>query len=216
VTLSTPRTFVSIMRSQSSGSASWIGASPAASPAEFTSTSTSRHVSGSAPSAARTASRSRTSSVIASVPMPCSCSSSSASASSRSPRRATSTSRSPAAANERAHASPMPLDAPVTTTVRFAIRTRRSSRRAGRTRSSQCQATARDSTMRSMSAPEAPERGHVLAVRDADDVLLDDRAGVEVLGDVVGGRADQLHAALTCLPVRVRTDEGRAAGSGAR
>ena len=57
-------------------------------------------------------------------------------------------------------------------------------------------ATARASTVRSMSAPSADQRVDVVAVRDADHVLLDDRAGVELLGDVVGGRADQLDPAL--------------------
>src|SRR6185503_12268480 len=36
------------------------------------------------------------------------------------------------------------------------------------------------------------ELGNRLAVRHADHVLLDDRAGVELLGDVVGGGPDQL------------------------
>ena len=43
---------------------------------------------------------------------------------------------------------------------------------------------------------------------DAHDVLLDDRARVELLGDVVGGRADDLHAALARAPVRVGAREG--------
>ena len=50
--------------------------------------------------------------------------------------------------------------------------------------------------MRSMSRPRRDHRLGVLAVRDAHDVLLDDRAGVELLGHVVRGRADDLHAAL--------------------
>jgi hypothetical protein len=47
------------------------------------------------------------------------------------------------------------------------------------------------------------------AVGRAHDVLLDDRAGVELLGDVVGGRADDLHAALVGPAVGVRAREGR-------
>ena len=48
---------------------------------------------------------------------------------------------------------------------------------------------------------QAGERGHVVAVRHADHVLLDDRARVELLGDVVRGGADQLHAAVVRLVV---------------
>ena len=43
----------------------------------------------------------------------------------------------------------------------------------------------------------------------ADDVLLDDRPVVEFLGHVMAGRADEFHAALGCLMVRPRADEGR-------
>ena len=60
-----------------------------------------------------------------------------------------------------------------------------------------------------MSAPEPRERVDVVAVRDADDVLLDDRPGVELLGHVVRGRADQLHAALARLRVRLGAGERR-------
>lgn len=55
------------------------------------------------------------------------------------------------------------------------------------------------------------ERHHVgrgVGVGDAGDVLLDDRALVEVSGHVVGGRADQLDAALVGLRVGARTLEG--------
>ena len=56
-----------------------------------------------------------------------------------------------------------------------------------------CQRTARDNTT-------FPGRGllhqvfHVVAVRDAGDFLLDDRAVVQHFGDVVAGGANQLHA----------------------
>ena len=39
-------------------------------------------------------------------------------------------------------------------------------------------------------AADPAQVGHVLAVIDAPDVLLDDRAGVEILGYVVGGGTD--------------------------
>ena len=77
------------------------------------------------------------------------------------------------------------------------------------TRSSRCHFTARASTVRSMSRPSRTIVLDVLAVGDARDVLLDDRAGVELLGDVVRGRADDLHAALERPLVRVRAGEGR-------
>ena len=70
-----------------------------------------------------------------------------------------------------------------------------------RTRDSECQRTARESTWASTSRPAAASCSGVVAVVDADHVLLDDRALVEVGGDVVGGRADQLHAAVEGLVV---------------
>ncbi|MCO5555083.1 hypothetical protein L7F22_008623 [Adiantum nelumboides] len=51
--------------------------------------------------------------------------------------------------------------------------------------------------------------GRGVPVVDAGDVLLDDRAGVEVGGHVVAGRADQLDPARVRLVVRPRTREGR-------
>jgi len=48
--------------------------------------------------------------------------------------------------------------------------------------------------------------GSVL-VGDAHDVLLDDGAGVEFGGHVVGGRPDDLHSSLVCLVVGLRSDE---------
>ena len=47
-----------------------------------------------------------------------------------------------------------------------------------------------------------------VVVRDADDVLLDDRALVELLGGVVRGRADELHAAVVGARVRPGAGEG--------
>ena len=70
-------------------------------------------------------------------------------------------------------------------------------------------ATARASTTRSMSRPIRSSSSTLCAVRDARDVLLDDRAGVELLGDVVRGRADDLDAALARAAVRVGADERR-------
>jgi hypothetical protein len=48
-----------------------------------------------------------------------------------------------------------------------------------------------------------------VAMIDADDVLFDDGAIVEHLSNVVGGRSDELDAALKCLVVGFGTDEGR-------
>jgi hypothetical protein len=50
---------------------------------------------------------------------------------------------------------------------------------------------------------------NLVTVADSGHVLIDDRTGVELLGDVVGGRADQLDAALVRAAIRVRADEGR-------
>ena len=60
-----------------------------------------------------------------------------------------------------------------------------------------------------MSAPSCVEPRDVVAVADPDHVLLDDRAGVELLGHVVGGGADQLDAARLGAGVRVRAGERR-------
>ena len=57
-------------------------------------------------------------------------------------------------------------------------------------------------------AAEAGEIGRGVEMGDALDLLLDDRAGVEIRGDVVAGGADEFHAALVRLFVRVRADEG--------
>ena len=46
-------------------------------------------------------------------------------------------------------------------------------------------------------------------VADPDDVLLDDRPRVQFRGHVVGGRADELHATLVRLQVRLRSGERR-------
>ena len=58
-------------------------------------------------------------------------------------------------------------------------------------------------------AADALELLDALPVRDARDVLLDDRPGVELLGDVVRRRADDLHAALARAAVRIGADERR-------
>ncbi len=58
---------------------------------------------------------------------------------------------------------------------------------------------------------DVPAQGHqilgALGVRDADDVLLDDRSGIEVGGHVVAGGADELYAAGVGLVVRTGADE---------
>ena len=48
---------------------------------------------------------------------------------------------------------------------------------------------------------EPLEARDIVLVADADHVLLDDQALVQVLGDVVRGRPDQLHAAFACALV---------------
>ncbi len=64
------------------------------------------------------------------------------------------------------------------------------------TRRSRCSFTARARTRHSMSRPMATRSSALIGVGDALDLLLDDRAFVEVGGHVVGGCADQLHAAV--------------------
>ena len=54
----------------------------------------------------------------------------------------------------------------------------------------------------------ADEIFNSIAMRDADYVLFDDGTVVEDFGDVVAGRADQLHAALEGLVVGLGADEG--------
>ena len=77
------------------------------------------------------------------------------------------------------------------------------------TRDSACQRTARESTCASTSRPAATSWSCSQAVVDPQHVLLDDRALVEVGGDVVGGRADQLDAALERLVVGLGALEAR-------
>ena len=48
-----------------------------------------------------------------------------------------------------------------------------------------------------------------VSVRNAGNVLLDDRPLVQVSGHIVGGRTDQLHTTLVSLRVGARTLEGR-------
>src|SRR6266704_390381 len=114
VTLSRPFRFVSIMRSQSSGSPSWILESPLASPALLMRTSGTPPVATRSAAARFTSARSRTSTRASRTATRCRCSSSAASRSSRSRRRAHSTSAAPSPARRRAHASPIPELAPVT------------------------------------------------------------------------------------------------------
>jgi len=57
-------------------------------------------------------------------------------------------------------------------------------------------------------AAQAAEVFGVVAVVDAQDVLLDDRAGVEVLAHVVGGGADQFDTSLVGRLVGIGADEG--------
>src|ERR1039457_563890 len=56
-------------------------------------------------------------------------------------------------------------------------------------------------------APHALQLASALAVVDADDVLVDDRPVIELLGDVVRGRADQLDAPLARPAVRICAGE---------
>ena len=73
----------------------------------------------------------------------------------------------------------------------------------GITRRSQCHFTARDSTCVSTSRPAATRSSGSEVVVDPGHVLLDDRPLVQVVVDVVRGRADQLHAAVVRLVVRL-------------
>ena len=68
--------------------------------------------------------------------------------------------------------------------------------------------TARARTIRSTSRPMRTRSGHLVGVAHADHVLIDDRAGVELGGHVVGGRADQFDAALVGAGVGIGADEG--------
>ena len=74
---------------------------------------------------------------------------------------------------------------------------------------STCQRTARDSTTFSRSRPLRIRSSTVSRCDTAHHILLDDGPIVEHLGDVVAGRANQLHAALECLMVRPSADERR-------
>ena len=68
---------------------------------------------------------------------------------------------------------------------------------------------ARASTRRSMSRPLRDEIFGRIAMADALDVLVDDRALVEVARDIMRGGADQLDAALVRLVVGPRALEAR-------
>jgi hypothetical protein len=56
-------------------------------------------------------------------------------------------------------------------------------------------------------AAEADEVVGLMVVLHAGNLLFDDGALVEVLGGVVAGRADQLHAALESAAVRIGSDK---------
>ena len=92
--------------------------------------------------------------------------------------------------------------------IRPGIRRRSSAPRArARGRRARCAPRARAPSARGR-ARRARGRDRV-AVPDALHVLLDDRALVELLGDVVGGRADQLDAALVRVAVGLGAGERR-------
>src|SRR5258706_8593361 len=118
VTQRSPFTFVSIIRSQSSGSADCTGSSPAARPALLTTTSSEVRRSRWPRRAASTAARSRTSKTSGVTGTPCFAESSRAIERRRSSRRPVTTTRAPSAAKRRAIASPKPLVAPVTSARR--------------------------------------------------------------------------------------------------
>ncbi len=61
-------------------------------------------------------------------------------------------------------------------------------------------------------APDGHIIGRVLRMGDARHVLFDDRAFIEIGGDIMGRRANKFHAALIGLLVRVRAFEGRQEG----
>ena len=54
----------------------------------------------------------------------------------------------------------------------------------------------------------AREFGHRVTVRHPCDFLVEDRALVEILGDVVRSGPDQLHTAIVGLTIRIGADEG--------
>src|SRR5512146_120967 len=58
-------------------------------------------------------------------------------------------------------------------------------------------------------APVAHQIVHRIAVVDAHRILFDDRPGIQLVGHVMAGRADEFDAALMGLVIRLRTDEGR-------
>ena len=63
-------------------------------------------------------------------------------------------------------------------------------------------------------APQALEIGGAIAVIHADDVLVDDRSVVQLLGYVVGGGTHELDALLVGAAIRIRAGEGAAGRSG--
>jgi hypothetical protein len=58
-------------------------------------------------------------------------------------------------------------------------------------------------------AQAARQHGLLDVASVAHRVLLDDGACIQLVGDVMAGRAYEFHAALIGLVIRSRTDEGR-------
>jgi hypothetical protein len=56
-------------------------------------------------------------------------------------------------------------------------------------------------------ATVADEIVNRIVMLNPDHVLLDDRPFIEILGDIVAGRADQLDTALECPVIGLGTDE---------
>ena len=82
------------------------------------------------------------------------------------------------------------------------------------TRRSACQRTAPGEDLRLHVVADGRELGGSHRVVDAGDVLFDDRTLVEGRRHVVRGRADQLHAPLVGLVVRLGARRTRAGTSG--
>ena len=78
-----------------------------------------------------------------------------------------------------------------------------------RTRSSQCQRNCSGQDGALDLGALAGELGDIGLVRNPHDVLLDDRALIEILGGVMRGRADELHSTCFRLFVGTRADKGR-------
>src|SRR4051794_25190161 len=57
-------------------------------------------------------------------------------------------------------------------------------------------------------AAEPQQVGGQMEVLSADHLLVDDRSGIQLGGDVMAGRPDELHAAFVRLHVRIGPGEG--------